>query len=178
MPPTVPSRLGDLELACHLLDVLALAEQLVALGEQADDLLGAVPASLHVVSSSLPHDGVSDSHNGWISSRGSGQSGLGNDRRTAAGESRLHRIARRLPSVPRLAAACAPAFWRITDLISSQPHASARKPSMIMVPTSLQVIDPNCSPVPRATSIQSRALSTWSGVRSNFSSGRGHHPAL
>jgi hypothetical protein len=29
-----------------------------------------------VVWSSLPHDGVSDSHNGWISSRGPGHEGL------------------------------------------------------------------------------------------------------
>jgi hypothetical protein len=47
--PAVPGRLGNLALARHLLDVLTLAEQFFALGEQAEDLFRAVPASLHVV---------------------------------------------------------------------------------------------------------------------------------
>src|SRR5579875_1454710 len=37
-----------------VLDVLSLAEQLVAFGELSDDLLGGVPTSLHVVWSSFP----------------------------------------------------------------------------------------------------------------------------
>jgi hypothetical protein len=36
----VPGRLGDLELSCDFLDVLALAEQFLAFLEQADDLFG------------------------------------------------------------------------------------------------------------------------------------------
>ena len=40
--PAVPGRLGDLEVPGHLLDGLALAEELLALGQLADDLLGRV----------------------------------------------------------------------------------------------------------------------------------------
>jgi hypothetical protein len=36
-----------------------------------------------------------------------------------------------------MAAACAPAFRRLIDLISSQPDASARRPNMIMGPEEL-----------------------------------------
>ncbi len=55
VPPTVPGRLGDLEVTAHLVDGLALAEELVALGQLADDLLGRVPASLHGRAVLLPH---------------------------------------------------------------------------------------------------------------------------
>ena len=48
VPPAVPGRLGDLEVAVHLIDLLALAEELVALGELADHLLGCVAPSFHV----------------------------------------------------------------------------------------------------------------------------------
>src|SRR5664280_1653651 len=42
-------------MASDLLDGLAFTEELVALGQFADDLLGRVPASFHVVWSSFPH---------------------------------------------------------------------------------------------------------------------------
>ncbi len=50
-------------------------QQSLALGEHANDLLGAVPASLYVMWSSLPHDGVSDSHNGSVQGIRSSQPG-------------------------------------------------------------------------------------------------------
>ena len=42
----MPRRLGDLEMAAHLLEVLAGRQELVALGELADDLLRRVPPAL------------------------------------------------------------------------------------------------------------------------------------
>jgi hypothetical protein len=51
----VPGRLGDLEVAGHVVDRLALTEELLALDQLADDLLGCVPASLHGRAVLLPH---------------------------------------------------------------------------------------------------------------------------
>jgi hypothetical protein len=45
----VPGRLGDLELPAELSQILALVEQLVALGEFPDHLLGCVTPLLHEV---------------------------------------------------------------------------------------------------------------------------------
>jgi len=51
----VPGRLGDVEVADHLVDRLALAQELLSLGQLSDDLLGRVPASLHGCAVLLPH---------------------------------------------------------------------------------------------------------------------------
>ena len=52
-----PRRFGDPELAADLLDVRAASQQLVAIGEFADDLLGRVPSSRHLwVLSCIRHD--------------------------------------------------------------------------------------------------------------------------
>ena len=56
----------------HLLDRLTFSEELLALGQFADHLLGRVAPSLHGRAVLLPHHGDLDSHNGWISSRGPG----------------------------------------------------------------------------------------------------------
>jgi hypothetical protein len=50
---SVPGRLGDLEMARDFLERLALAQEVLALGEQPDDLLWTVAASFHVVESSI-----------------------------------------------------------------------------------------------------------------------------
>ena len=52
--PTVPARLGDLEMPQHLGQVLALIEQSVALAQLAHDLLGCVTVSLHRADVILP----------------------------------------------------------------------------------------------------------------------------
>ena len=49
----LPGRLGDLESACHLVDRLSLAEELVALSQLLDDLLRHMPRSLPRVLSSF-----------------------------------------------------------------------------------------------------------------------------
>ena len=59
--PAMPGRLGDLELAAHLLEVHAAGEELLALGELADDLIRRVPSSSHHwVLSCLRHDDGGD----------------------------------------------------------------------------------------------------------------------
>jgi len=52
----VPCRLGDLELATDLCDVIALVEQLLALSEFSDHLFGSVVPLFHAVL--LLHFGV------------------------------------------------------------------------------------------------------------------------
>ncbi len=49
----MPGRLGDLKVPSHLVNRLAFAQELLALGQQPDDLLGSVSAALHVVESSI-----------------------------------------------------------------------------------------------------------------------------
>ena len=70
--PTVPGRLGNFQLSTDLGDVVTSIEQLLALGEFADDLVGCVMPSLHGESSCsiVEHQ---DSQNQWLSSGGSFQ---------------------------------------------------------------------------------------------------------
>jgi hypothetical protein len=69
----VPGRLGDLQLAGHLFHRLTRPEQLLALLQQPDDLLGGVVTSLHRVRPFLPTIVGSGSHNRWINPRGQGR---------------------------------------------------------------------------------------------------------
>ena len=71
-PPAVEGLLGDLKRLGHLGDLLALPEHPVGRAELADDLLGRMPASLHVGAPS-PGIGAWDSHSGWTDFRRSGQ---------------------------------------------------------------------------------------------------------
>ena len=59
--PPRPGRLGDLELAAHLLGIHAPGQELLAFGELADDLLGRMPSSRHLwVLSCHRHDDGGD----------------------------------------------------------------------------------------------------------------------
>src|SRR5690606_29042328 len=75
--PAMPGRFGDLQVPTHLSELLAAPEQLVALGQLADDLIRRMPPALvrcHVVvDSSLPADRATESHNDWTTTRGSPQ---------------------------------------------------------------------------------------------------------
>jgi len=70
----VPGRFGDLEMSAHLVEFFAGADELVALGELADDLFRRVPPALactHVDMDSLcPTIGHQESHNNWTTTRG------------------------------------------------------------------------------------------------------------
>lgn len=73
--PPVPRRLGDLEMSAHLVELSARREELVALGELADDLIRRVPPALvrnHVVAdSSCPETGHQETQNDWTTTEGS-----------------------------------------------------------------------------------------------------------
>ncbi len=75
--PAMPGRLGDLQMAAHLVEFPARRQQLVALGKLADDLIRRVPAALlrcHVVAdSSCPDIRATESHNDWTTPKGSPQ---------------------------------------------------------------------------------------------------------
>jgi hypothetical protein len=75
--PAMPGRLGDLQMTAHLVEFLTLRQQLVALGELADDLIRRVPPALlrcHVVAdSSCPEHRATESHNNLTNRSGSGQ---------------------------------------------------------------------------------------------------------
>ena len=68
----MPDRLGDLEVTDDRFDRLAFAEELLALGQLRITCLGVWRRLFIVVLSSFPTSWGSDSHNGWISSRGPG----------------------------------------------------------------------------------------------------------
>src|SRR5690606_30214538 len=70
--PTMPGRLRDLQVPAHLVELGTAGEQLVALGELPDDLVGRVPPSLgHECGPPSPHRGATDSHNRWTTTGGS-----------------------------------------------------------------------------------------------------------
>jgi hypothetical protein len=89
--PAMPSRLSNLEVPAHLVELLATAEVLVALSELADDLFRRMPPALvctHVdVDSSCPRIGHQESHNNWTITRGSSHAHqiTGQRRKTASG---------------------------------------------------------------------------------------------
>ena len=68
-PPAVPGAIGDLEVAHHRGDVLALIEQALALSEPAQDLLGRCRCRF-IDPSRRPSWWASDSHNWRTSSSG------------------------------------------------------------------------------------------------------------
>jgi len=73
--PTMPGRLGDLEMAAHVIEVLTAAEELVSLSQLPDDLIRRMPPALlrsHVdVDSFCPNNGHQESHNNWTTTAGS-----------------------------------------------------------------------------------------------------------
>src|SRR5690606_14582217 len=70
----MPGRFGDLQVPTHLSELLAAPEQLVALGQLADDLIRRMPPALvrcHVVVDSFwPAGRATESHSDWTATRG------------------------------------------------------------------------------------------------------------
>ena len=99
----MPRRLGDLEMAAYLVEFLARREQLVALGELADDLIRRVPPALvrcHVVADSfLPRTGATESHNNWTTTAGTPHRGERSHAKTSeSGERRTADVERGAPT--------------------------------------------------------------------------------
>ncbi len=73
--PAMPRRVGDLQVTADLVEFLAGPEELVALGQLADDLIRRMPPALvrcHVVTdSSCPETGHQETHNDWTTTKGS-----------------------------------------------------------------------------------------------------------